>query len=76
MSTLRKVSGRVCVRILCNRFGFSIRRRRGSHIMLVKETQQGAVGTVVPDHKELKLPTLKCILKLAKVKEEEFSRYL
>jgi len=43
---------------------------------LRKETPQGAVGTVVPLHSELKLPTLKNILELAKVKEEDFSEYL
>lgn len=43
--------------------------------MLRKETPEGAIGTVVPDHKELKLGTLKGLLKLAKVSEEDFSRH-
>ena len=49
---------------------------KGSHVVLKKETPDGKVGTVVPVHKELKLPTLKNILELAKVKEEDFSEYL
>ena len=40
--------------------------------MLRKETPEGAIGTVVPNHKEIKLGTLKNVLKLANVDEEEF----
>lgn len=48
----------------------------GSHVILKKVTLEGTVGTVVPLHKERKIGTLKSILDLAKIKEEEFSRYL
>lgn len=60
------------MKILCNKFGFEVRRQKGSHIILRKEIQGGAIGTVVPNHKELKRGTLKGILELAKVKEEDF----
>lgn len=50
-------------------------RQRGSHIVLRKETPEGAVGTVVPNHKELKTGTLKGVLELAKVREEDFAQY-
>ena len=76
MPTLRKVSGKECVKILCNKFGFSIARQKGSHIVLVKHTATGKIGTVVPNHSELKIGTLKSILELAKVTEEEFAHYL
>ncbi len=56
--------------------GFKISGRTGSHVRLSKETPDGKVGTVVPMHKELKIGTLKGILKLAKVDEDEFSEYL
>ena len=72
---LRKISGKDCVKILCNKFGFKIKRQRGSHIVLRKESPEGAVGTVVPNHKELKIGTLKGILELAKIKEEDFAMY-
>jgi len=39
-------------------------------------TSNGKVGTVVPMHKELKIGTLKNVLKLAKISEDEFSEYL
>ena len=52
-----------------------IKRQRGSHVVLRKETTEGAVGTVVPMHHEIKLPTLRNVLKLAKVDEEDFIQY-
>ncbi len=52
---LKKISGFECVKILCNKFGFMIRRQTGSHIILIKQTPSGKVGTVVPNHPELKL---------------------
>jgi len=73
---LRKVSGDKVVRILCNKLGFKITGRTGSHIRLSKMTPKGKVGTVVPMHKELKIGTLKGVLKLAKVDTDEFSKYL
>ena len=75
MSPLKKISGKDCVKILCNKFGFGIARQRGSHVILRKETPEGPVGTSVPLHGELKVGTLKGILELAKVSEEEFSEY-
>ena len=72
---LRKISGKECVKILCNKFGFKVKRQRGSHIVLRKETKEGAIGTVVPNHKELKVGTLKGVLELAKIKEEDFKKH-
>ncbi len=76
MPKLRNLSGEEVVRILCNKFGFKITGRKGSHVRLSKITPEGKVGTVVPMHKELKIGTLKGILKLAKVDIEDFERYL
>ncbi|MFH0701843.1 MAG: type II toxin-antitoxin system HicA family toxin [Candidatus Woesearchaeota archaeon] len=75
MSTLKKISGKECLKILCNRFGFSVIRQRGSHVIIKKEISSGTIGTVVPLHPELKTGTLKGILALAKVNEEEFERF-
>ena len=72
---LKKTSGKECIKILCNKFGFKIVRQRGSHIVLKKETQEGNIGTVVPNHKELKIGTLKAVLELANIKEEKFAEY-
>lgn len=76
MPKLRKVSGEKVVKILCNKLGFEISGRSGSHVRLSKTTPKGKAGTVVPMHKELKIGTLKGVLKLAKVDVDEFSKYL
>ena len=76
MPPLRKISGKECLKILCNKFDFRIVRQRGSHVILTKITEREKVGTVVPIHKEIKIGTLKNVLKLAKVSEEEFSEYI
>ena len=63
------------MKILCKHFGFRFVRQRGSHVVLRKETPTGSIGTVVPNHPELKLGTLKGVLKLARVSEEEFAQH-
>ena len=75
MSKLKKISGKECVKILCNKFGFKFIRQSGSHIILKKDILQGKIGTVVPNHPEIKIGTLKSILKLAKIDEEEFIKF-
>ncbi len=72
---LKKISGKECVKILCNKLGFEIAKQRGSHVVLKKEISNKKVGTVVPLHSELKIGTLKSILKLAEVNETEFEKY-
>jgi predicted RNA binding protein YcfA (HicA-like mRNA interferase family) len=75
MSKLKKISGKECIKILCNKFGFEVIRQSGSHIILKKIFNDQKIGTVVPNHHELKLGTLKNILLLAKITEEEFIKY-
>ena len=70
VSRLKKISGKECIKILCRRFGFKIIRQHGSHVVLRKDN----IGTVVPNHKELKIGTLKGILRLVKVSEDEFAK--
>ena len=76
MPQLRKVSGKDCVKILCNHFGFKVLLQKGSHIILKKKIPEGNIGTVVPNHEELKIGTLKSVLRLARVEEEDFASYL
>ncbi|NPV61017.1 MAG: type II toxin-antitoxin system HicA family toxin [Methanotrichaceae archaeon] len=76
MPRLRAVSGEIVIKILCNRFGFAVSGRSGSHVRLSKFTAEGKIGTVVPVHDELKIGTLKGILKLARVDPEEFAEFL
>ncbi|MGC9993680.1 MAG: type II toxin-antitoxin system HicA family toxin [Terriglobia bacterium] len=71
MPKLRRVSGEEAIRAL-ERLGFRQVRQRGSHVILKKETAQGAIGCVVPLHRELAIGTLHGILQQAKVAAEEF----
>jgi predicted RNA binding protein YcfA (HicA-like mRNA interferase family) len=71
MPSLRNLSGQELVKTL-SKAGFKPVRQKGSHLILVKETQQGKIGCVVPLHKELKIGTLKSILKQAKISVDEF----
>jgi len=74
--SLKKISGKECLKILCNKFRFKIIRQKGSHIILKKIAPTGKVGAVIPMHNELKIGTLKGILKQAKISEEEFAEFL
>jgi len=71
VARLRKVSGTEAVRAL-ERLGFTKVRQRGSHVVMRRDTADGAVGCVVPLHRELKTGTLRGILRLASVSIEEF----
>ena len=72
---LRKISGKECVKILCNKFGFYVSRQKGSHIVLAKQSAGEKIVTVVQNHKELRIGTLKEVLKLARIDEEEFAKF-
>lgn len=65
--SLPHISGADAVRAL-QKLGFTIARRKGSHIVL----RRGATGCVVPDHRELKLGTLSGILKQTGISANEF----
>ena len=71
MHKLRKVSGEEALLSL-QRLGFEKVRQQGSHVVLRKQTKEGQVGCVVPLHRELKIGTVKGILRQAKVTSEEF----
>ena len=71
MPRLPRISSRKAVRAL-ERLGFDQVRQTGSHVVMKKVTEEGAVGCVIPLHRELKVGTLSSILKQAKVTPEEF----
>ena len=72
----RPVSGEETIRILCNKFGFSVSGQSGSHVRLSKMTDEGKIGTVVPLHEELKPGTLRGVLRLARVSADDFYQYV
>jgi len=75
MPKLRRVSGKEAIRAL-ERLGFERVRQRGSHVLLKKQTPEGAVGCVVPLHRELAIGTLRGILRQARITPEEFMESL
>jgi len=75
MPKLRRMSGQEAIRVL-ERPGFEKIRQRGSHVVLKKQTPEGAVGCVVPLHRELAIGTLRGILRQAGVTPDEFMEHL
>ena len=75
MPRLRRVSGQEAIRAL-EKLGFVQMRQRGSHVVLRRETPEGAVGCVVPLHRELAIGTLRGILKQAEVTADQFMEKL
>ena len=75
MPKLTRVSGEETIRAL-EKLGFVRVRQRGSHVVLKRETPEGAIGCVVPLHKELAIGTLRGILRQAQVTPEEFTAQL
>ena len=69
MPKLPLLSGREIVRGL-ERLGWEVVRRRGSHIILVK---QGHIATLsVPDHREIAKGTLRAHIARADLSVEDF----
>ena len=75
MPELRKISGEEAIHVL-TKLGFERVRQRGDHAILKKRIPEGELGCVVPLHRELKIGTLKGILRQARVSPEEFMSHL
>ena len=71
MGRIRVLSGREACRIL-EKHGFAEVRRRGSHVVMQRRTQQGTVTVPVPDHPELTVGTLLSIIRQSGVPRAEF----
>ncbi|MCY2994588.1 MAG: type II toxin-antitoxin system HicA family toxin [Planctomycetota bacterium] len=71
MGKLRVMSGREACAILA-RHGFAEVRRRSSHMVLQLHAASGTTTVPVPDHRELKIGTLRSIIRQAGVPREEF----
>lgn len=68
----RRISGRKMAKVLIEHFGFVFVKQKGSH-MKFRATRDGrVVTTIIPDHKELDYGTIRGILRLAQVSEEDF----
>lgn len=65
-------SGKEVVKILCREFGFSFVSQKGSHVKLRKHNHGKVITTIIPLHRELAHGTLRGILDLAEVTEDDF----
>jgi predicted RNA binding protein YcfA (HicA-like mRNA interferase family) len=74
MPKLPRLSGAEIVKVL-ERMGFHQARQRGSHVVMKKVTPSGAVGCVVPMHKEVATGTFNSILKQAHLTPEDFEAH-
>ncbi len=75
MPTLRSLSGHDLIKLL-SKLGFAAKRQKGSHVILIKDTGNERLGCTVPLHKELKIGTLKGILKQVRLSEDDIERML
>lgn len=71
MGKLRVLSGQDVCAIL-GRHGLTRVRQRGSHIVMQRVTADGTTTVPVPDHKELRIGTLRSIIRQPGVPRSEF----
>lgn len=71
MGWLRVLSGRQVCEILKNH-GFVEVWRRGSHVVMQKRTDDGTLTVPVPDHAEIRIGTLRSIIRQSGVPREKF----
>jgi predicted RNA binding protein YcfA (HicA-like mRNA interferase family) len=68
---LRTLSGQAVCSIL-EKHEFRRVRQRGSHIVMQRSTQDDTTTVPVPDHKELRIGTLRSIIRQSGVSRSEF----
>ncbi|HLD18792.1 MAG TPA: type II toxin-antitoxin system HicA family toxin [Candidatus Nanoarchaeia archaeon] len=61
---------------LLSKIGFVAVRQKGSHVILIKETEQGKKAVVVPLHREIDKGTLLEIIRQSGLKRHEFLELL
>ena len=71
MGKLRVLSGQEACAIL-ERHGFMCVRQRGSHVVLQRVTNDKTTTVPVPDHKELRMGTLRSIIRQSGLLRTEF----
>ena len=75
MQRLPVLSGKDVIKAL-TKVGFQIARQKGSHVILIKITEQSKKGVVVPNHKEIDKGTLLEIIRQTGMTREEFLKLI
>jgi predicted RNA binding protein YcfA (HicA-like mRNA interferase family) len=65
------LSGKEVCQIL-SKHGFQIVRQKGSHIVMQKKIEFSTITVPVPNHKEIRLGTLKSIIRQSQIPSKEF----
>jgi len=68
---MRVLSGKEVCQILV-RHGFQNVRQRGSHVIMQKKDGNSTITVPVPNHKEIKVGTLKSIIRQSQLSAKEF----
>jgi predicted RNA binding protein YcfA (HicA-like mRNA interferase family) len=71
LGKLAVLSGKDVCEILA-RHGFGEVRRRGSHIVMQRQDDEGTTTVSVPDHRELAIGTLRGIIRQSGLPRSEF----
>ena len=71
MGKLRVFSGKEICRLLA-RHGFVKVRKRGSHIVMQRRTEEGTATIPVPDQSEIRRGTLQSIVRQSGLSRREF----
>lgn len=71
MGRLAVLSGKEVCKILA-RHGFEEVRRRGSHVVMQRRTPADTATVPVPDHNELRIGTLRSIIRQSGLPRSEF----
>jgi len=75
MAKLPILSGKEMIKIL-ERIGYVHNRTRGSHMIMIKETEEGKKTIPVPNHKELAKGTLKAIMNQSEITLDDLLRLM
>lgn len=71
MGKLRVLSGQE-VRAILERHGFVLARQRSSHMVMQRSEENTTVTVPVPDHPELRIGTLRAIIRQSGLPRNEF----
>ena len=71
MGKLRVLSGKEVCKILA-KYSFKNVRQEGSHIIMQLKTSDSTITVPVPNHKEIKIGTLKSIIRQSHIPKSEF----
>ncbi|MFZ1322395.1 MAG: type II toxin-antitoxin system HicA family toxin [Ignavibacteria bacterium] len=71
MGKLKVFSGIEVCNVL-SKNGFILKRQKGSHIIMQKSSEDSTITVPVPNHKEIRIGTLKSIIRQSRIPVSEF----